>query len=201
MNPTPSRVVVFAPNWLGDAVMALPAIAAVRRAGVAALTVAARPPIAPLFGLVPGVDDVIVLDAKRRSWAAGCDAAVLLPNSFAAALTAWRAGVPERWGYRTDWRGPLYEIDAEAPGLGWHLRVEAWLAVGFEGDLRVDDPDGIVVDAQFVCVDDCGAHLAGAHPWVAEPLSEWLTQRWEGTRRYGYRVDGTELRSLVVTRT
>jgi 8-oxo-dGTP diphosphatase len=100
----------------------------------------------------------------------------------------------------TDWEGPLYEIDAQAPGLGWHLRVEAWLAVGFEGDLRVADPDGIVVDAQFVCVDDCGVHLAGAHPWVAEPLSEWLSQRWEGTRRFGYRVDGTELRSLVVTR-
>lgn len=100
----------------------------------------------------------------------------------------------------TSWRGPLYEIHAEAPGLGWRLRVEAWLAVEFTGELRVADPDGIVVDARFVCVDDCGGHLSGGHPWVAEPLSDWLAERWDGTRRYGYHVDGTELPSLVVTR-
>jgi 8-oxo-dGTP diphosphatase len=100
----------------------------------------------------------------------------------------------------TSWRGPLYEIRAEAPGLGWRLRVEAWLAVEFAGELRVEDPDGIVIDARFVCVDDCGGHLAGGHPWVAEPFSEWLAERWDGTRRYGYRVDGSDLPSLVVTR-
>lgn len=100
----------------------------------------------------------------------------------------------------TDWRGPLYEIHAEAPGLGWRLRVEAWAALRFQGELRIEDPDGIVVDARFVCVADCGGHLAGGHPWVAEPLSEWLDERWEGTRTYDYRVEGTELPSLVVTR-
>jgi 8-oxo-dGTP diphosphatase len=100
----------------------------------------------------------------------------------------------------TGWQGPLYEIQAEAPGLGWRLRVEAWLAVEFEGDLRIEDPDGIVIDAQFVGIDDCTGHLATGHPWVREPLSEWLVERWDGTRQYGYRVDGTELRSLVVTR-
>jgi 8-oxo-dGTP diphosphatase len=100
----------------------------------------------------------------------------------------------------TEWEGPLYEIQAEAPGLGWRLRVEAWRALAFEGDIRIDDPDGIVIDARFVGAADCGGHLAGGHPWVGEPLSEWLTERWDGTRRYGYRVDGTEPRSLVVTR-
>jgi 8-oxo-dGTP diphosphatase len=100
----------------------------------------------------------------------------------------------------TEWQGPLYEIRAEAPGLGWRLRVEAWRALRFEGDLRIDDPDGIVVDARFVGVDDCTVHLEGGHPWVREPLSEWLRERWDGTRQYGYRVAGTEPRSLVVTR-
>jgi 8-oxo-dGTP diphosphatase len=100
----------------------------------------------------------------------------------------------------TDWTGPLYEIVAEAPGLGWRLRVEAWLALDFEGELHVDDPDGIVVDARFVCIDDCPVHLTGGHPWVTEPLSEWLAEHWEGKRTYGYKVDGNELRSLVVTR-
>ena len=66
MKPTVARFVVFAPNWLGDAVMALPAIAAVRRAAPAAsIAIAARPPIAPLFSMVPGIDDVVVLESKR----------------------------------------------------------------------------------------------------------------------------------------
>src|SRR6185295_17822657 len=72
VKPTPARFVVFAPNWLGDAVMALPAIADVRRAAPdASLTIAARQGIAPLFSLVPGIDDVLVLEKRGResfSW-------------------------------------------------------------------------------------------------------------------------------------
>src|SRR5438445_52745 len=50
-----TRLVILAPNWLGDAVMALPAIADVRRGEPGAtITVAARPAVAPLFALVPG---------------------------------------------------------------------------------------------------------------------------------------------------
>lgn len=105
------RLVIFAPNWLGDAVMALPAIADVRRAASqAAIAVAARAAIAPLFQLVPGVDEVVVLAARGdadRLRPHAFDAALLLPNSFQAALTVWRAGIPERWGYRTDFRAPL----------------------------------------------------------------------------------------------
>jgi heptosyltransferase-2 len=102
------RLVVVAPNWLGDAVMALPAIADVRRGQPAAsIVVAARPSVAPLFTLVRDVDEVLTLP-KEGPWPlAGGDAALLLPNSFHSALMVARARVPERWGYRTDWRGLL----------------------------------------------------------------------------------------------
>src|SRR5437763_1027511 len=50
-----TRLVILAPNWLGDAVMALPAIADVRRSAPdLTIVVAARPAIAPLFALAPG---------------------------------------------------------------------------------------------------------------------------------------------------
>ena len=63
-----NRLVILAPNWLGDAVMALPAIADLRRAAPAAfITVAARPSVAPLFALVPGVNDTLVLAPEARS--------------------------------------------------------------------------------------------------------------------------------------
>jgi 8-oxo-dGTP diphosphatase len=98
------------------------------------------------------------------------------------------------------WDGPLYEVVVEAEGLGWRLRVEAWRAVTYDGLLQCDDPDGIVVDARFMAVVECAAHLVGVHPWVREPLSEWLDERWTGTRPYRFHVAGTDRASLVVTR-
>ena len=107
------RLVILAPNWLGDAVMALPAIADVRR-GLATvhIAVAARAAVAPLFQLAYGVDDTIVLGrgvslARVGSWTQigaelrshRFEAALLFPNSIHAALLAHRAGIPERWGY------------------------------------------------------------------------------------------------------
>jgi heptosyltransferase II len=115
------ELLIVAPNWLGDAVMALPAVADLRRhADAARITVAARGAVAALFRLVPGVDRVITLPGKGgmlalRTW--GRDAAalsgdhfecaVLFPNSFASALVTRRAGVVERWGFATDARSRL----------------------------------------------------------------------------------------------
>jgi heptosyltransferase-2 len=116
-----ARVLIRAPNWLGDAIMAIPAISDVRRHFEAAtLAVAAPGPIAPLFRAVPAVDEVMTLSGARglailgrgredaQTIASGrFDVAILLPNSFGAAWTLHRAGVAERWGYGTDWRGGL----------------------------------------------------------------------------------------------
>lgn len=115
------RVVVIAPNWLGDAVMALPAIADVRRHFAQAdLAIAARPPVAPLFAMVQGVDELVMLPGGGgmravTGWQADAralqpksfDVALLLPNSFATALIASNAAIGERWGFATDWRGRL----------------------------------------------------------------------------------------------
>jgi heptosyltransferase-2 len=119
-NAEMKRLVILSPNWLGDAVMALPAIADVRRgAPDASITIAARSAIAPLFGLVPGVEETVVLPAPGFRDVTGWrglgdelagrsfDVALLLPNSMQSALRVFRADIPERWGYRTDWRGRL----------------------------------------------------------------------------------------------
>jgi heptosyltransferase-2 len=159
-------MVILAPNWLGDAVMALPAIADVRRGEPdASIAIAARPSIAPLFALVPEVDDTIVLGPStalgaRPSTALGArpstrlgarpstrlgarpsallgagafDTALLLPNSMHAALLVSRARIPQRWGYRTQLRGPLLTRAIDPPS-GVH-QVEYYLqlahALGF----------------------------------------------------------------------
>lgn len=96
---------------------------------------------------------------------------------------------------------PLYEIEADAPGLGWRLRVEVHLAMEVEGSLRTGtDPDGIVVAADVVAVDDCESRLGDAHPWVREPLMEWVAERWSSTRRFRYVVEGTDPARLQIAR-
>lgn len=130
----PHRLVVMSPNWLGDAVMALPAIADLRRAWPGArLVVAARAAVAAMFERAPGVDEVLTLTWKgkrggrsafladaQRLRAAGCDAAVLLPNSFAAAWLVRRAGVRQRWGYRGDLRSWLLTRGVDKPKGSLH---------------------------------------------------------------------------------
>jgi heptosyltransferase-2 len=117
-----TQLVIFAPNWLGDAVMALPAIAAVRHARRDwRIAIAARPAVAPLFDLVPGVESLTLpRGARLDAGAPAFDAALLLPNSFKSALIAWRAGVPERWGYRTDCRGRLLTRAVPRPPEALH---------------------------------------------------------------------------------
>ena len=97
------------------------------------------------------------------------------------------------------WDGLLYGIEVVAPDLGWHLRVEVHQASSVEGDLVIDDPDGIVFDAGFVAVGECEGRLAQSHPWVREPLSAWLGQRWTLARNFRYHVAGTDLSDLTVS--
>ncbi len=109
------RLVVRAPNWLGDAVLALPAMAAIRRHfAEASLTVAAPGGVAALFREETDVrpDQVLVLPAgAREATRAIRDGAfelgILLPNSFRSAWQLRNAGVPQRWGYATSARGWL----------------------------------------------------------------------------------------------
>ena len=138
---------IIAPNWLGDAVMALPAIADVRngtRDG--SLAIAARPSVAPLFSLVRGIDEVITLPRGGPWPLAEYDAAILLPNSFHSAMSVARAGVRERWGYRTDWRGMLLTRAIDRPRAGVH-QIDSYprltASLGFESGAstpRLDVP-------------------------------------------------------------
>ncbi|MBM3676137.1 MAG: NUDIX hydrolase [Actinobacteria bacterium] len=100
----------------------------------------------------------------------------------------------------TEWEGPLYRVTARSLDLGWVMRCEVHRAVVFEGDLLVDDPDGIVVDAGFYAADEVGEVLAECFRWVREPLEQWLTQRWvpADARHFRYDVRGTSLDALEV---
>ena len=113
-----SRVVIRPPNWLGDAVMALPAMAALRRHWASAdLTIAAVPAVAALFRKDTDVhpDHVIDLPVGTNAIVAaleggGFDVGVLFPNSFRSAWEFWRAGIPARLGFATSGRRMLLTL-------------------------------------------------------------------------------------------
>jgi 8-oxo-dGTP diphosphatase len=101
----------------------------------------------------------------------------------------------------TEWSGPTYTVETKAHDMGWHLSVDVFTAVSWTGDVKTgDDPDGIVVAARFVHPDECGALLDGAGRWVAEPVLEWLAERWEGTRAFQFSLHGADRSALRVER-
>lgn len=139
-----SRLIVRAPNWLGDAVMALPALAAVRRAFEGrTLVVAAPGSVAPLFAeRTPAApDEILTLDREReveQLRGARGDALLLLTNSFGSAWIARRSGIAERWGYRASGRGLLLTRAVPRPKGAVH-QIEYYL--GLARGLGIAVPD------------------------------------------------------------
>ncbi|MEW6368866.1 MAG: lipopolysaccharide heptosyltransferase II [Acidobacteriota bacterium] len=111
------RLLVRAPNWLGDAVMSLPAVRAAREQ-CDELIVMAIPPLAELYDGIAGasVDSRLPLRravAEVRRLAP--DAVLLLQNSLYSAMVPRLAGCREIWGYRKNGRGFLLSRPIPAP--------------------------------------------------------------------------------------
>lgn len=112
--------IVFAPNWLGDAVMCLPALAALRHARPKQRwTVLARGAVASVLRLANLEWEVAEL-AGRRSLRVPRRAAevIIFPNSFHSALLSWRTGARRRVGYARDGRGWLLNPAVAVPAAG-----------------------------------------------------------------------------------
>ena len=111
------RVVVRGTNWVGDSVMTVPALRALRRVlPDANITLAIRPGAKGIFSEADFIDDVLVYNRKNafsvipqvREWRRRqFDLAVLFQNAFEAALIPFLAGVPVRLGYTTESRQAL----------------------------------------------------------------------------------------------
>lgn len=118
MTARTMHIAIFCPNWIGDAVMATPAIAAIRRRHPKALLVGVlKPYVEEVFQGSPWFDDLIryhgpdpshrLLSAAWRLRQIGVDVAVLFPNSFRSALLAWLGGARRIVGYARGGRSLL----------------------------------------------------------------------------------------------
>jgi heptosyltransferase-2 len=126
------KILVRATNWVGDAIMALPSLRAVRkRFPEAEIAIVARPYVADIYRDQEICNQLILYDPKvlqagyssRERLAAELraqkfDVALLLQNAFDAAWLAWRAKIPERIGYARDGRSLLLTKAVPVPRPG-----------------------------------------------------------------------------------
>jgi len=129
----PVKIMVRATNWIGDAIMSLPALEALRqRFPDSEIVVVAKPWVAELYQNHPSDFRIIVYDPEgEHQGRSGLrklveslrqeqfDVAVLLQHAFQAAWIAWRARIPVRIGYRTDGRGSLLTEAVRLPPTGY----------------------------------------------------------------------------------
>lgn len=186
----PFRILLRAPNWLGDAIMTVPAVRAIKAgrpdAHITVLTAAKN---ADMWRLVREVDDV--LPASKFSLEAvvrlirkqnNFDAAILFPNSLRAALEGWLAGIPRRVGFaghRRRWL--LNEIIPERarPGPIEHqskryLRIARILGADVER-FNIFEPAGFSALANGTSLKlglSPGAEYGPAKRWLPERFAE-----------------------------
>ncbi|MBZ2180935.1 MAG: lipopolysaccharide heptosyltransferase II [Acidobacteriota bacterium] len=125
------RILIRATNWVGDAVMAVPALEQIRaRFPQAHIAMLARPWVSGLYD--KSLIDEIVPYTAAKGWGdlrgkwelAGrlrqmrFDAAILQQNAFEAAALVWLAGIPVRIGYNREGRGLLLSDPIRVPKPG-----------------------------------------------------------------------------------
>lgn len=197
-------ILVRAVNWLGDAVLILPAIRQLKRFFPhARLTVLALDRVAPVFEHLPEVDDIVPYLPKPpatgfKAWLAWLvrlrrqrfDLAVLFPNSLESALVTRFLGVPHRVGYNTEFRSRLLTQIVQGPeitaGLHHVYRHEGILRAF--GRVTADGlPELSVIPAELAAASQLlhhqgwqpGRPIVGLSPGAAYgPAKQWFPQRF-----------------------
>ncbi len=98
------------------------------------------------------------------------------------------------------WHSRCYRVEVVAPDMGWVLRVEAWEAATISGEVRLDDPDGIVEEVRHVSAAEAAALLVHSPPWVAVPVSQWLDGTPLPSGPFRFRVHGVDRANTNIER-
>jgi lipopolysaccharide heptosyltransferase II len=102
----PFRILIRSTNWLGDAVMSVPAVRAIKRGRIDAhVTILTPAKLADVWKSVAEVDEIITFESDESVFAVAkkirgqFDVAILFPNSVRVALEVWLGQIPRRVGY------------------------------------------------------------------------------------------------------
>ena len=197
---------VIAPQWIGDAVMAEPLLAALGARGEQ-LSVAALPWVAPVCRAMPGVAEVIELPFARGrlDWPARqaiaatlrgrFERAYVLPNAFKSALVPWLARIPRRIGYRGESRLVLLNERLPNP-RGRPAMVAFYGALAGAGVDTLARPR-LHLAPDFVASVLAGAGLSRGAYWAFAPGAEygpakrWPVEHYAALARSLHRADGS----------
>ncbi|MDR3567153.1 MAG: lipopolysaccharide heptosyltransferase II [Syntrophobacteraceae bacterium] len=194
------KILVRAPNWIGDAVMCTPALGALRGAFPSAqIVVAANPAVCELLSPHPFCDSVIVFDKRGahkgvaglvrfslRLAAERFDLAILFQNAIEAAIIAVLAGIKQRAGYSTDGRRLLLTHAVRVSGQAlrlhhtrYYLEMLAGLGIapaGFATRLECTTQElewaaGVLGPGRWAAINP-GAAFGSAKRWSPERFAQ-----------------------------
>ncbi len=116
-------------------------------------------------------------------------------------IEALEREVSEETGLIVDqWERLCWTVSVRFVDLEMLLEVEVHLAARFTGNLVLEDPDGIVIDANFLPSPDIGPRMKGSPLWVREPLADWLVEPWDDLRHFSYDAHGKSPATLRAER-
>ncbi len=142
-------------------------------------------------GVIVVDDTVLLVKNLRRGGAVDWSTPGGVIDPGETAVEGLSREVEEETGLTVSrWQGPLYRVEVTAPDAGFVLRVEAHLAMEIGGTVVVDDPDGIVIGADYVTMAEVATRLDGAQRWVSEPLLAHLEHGVDDGRLFRYHMTG-----------
>ena len=185
----PFRILIRSTNWLGDAVLSVPTVRAIKKGRPdARVTILAHDKLAALWNKIPDIDELITLqrgslsEAVTRIRRAGpFDVAILFPNSLRSALEARLAGVPRRVGYRGHARGWLVNQPVKRRRHSGRIEHQAttYLRMAQEAGAGIPaQPFPSITNGQRPAGEDCRIGLCPGAEYG--PAKRWLPERFAG---------------------
>ncbi len=209
------RILVYAPNWLGDTLMAMPSVRALcdNRHPAPDVTVLCHPALLPLWRLFCRPLRVLRLErglggtrrTVQRLRAAALSQALIMPNSFRSALLPFAAGIPMRRGFAGHQRRMLLTEAVSYPavyeGIPLHQCCEYAVVANVPfAALETREPLlSIPPDARLAASERWGRRLSGDVLMLFPGAARGPSKRWpissfsELGRRWLHATNGSVL--------